>query len=189
MDAILLSLVQGQLTSAQLPAAFDLSDIVADMEQLWQGSIADNRERGACIVFDETSIQLIHEVQGTGEGLTPLHRARDYNDHAGFFHTHLYKNGTEQVGFSDTDFGGVLEDGECLSVVRSGIHVFALVRTELTRPPAEVDENEVNDFLKVFEIYEFCNVLTTAQVQLWANLYLCHRHWNISWKKSKSLSS
>ena len=67
--------------------------------------------------------------------MKPKCRAWEHKDHLGFFHTHWYLNETEQIGFSHLDFAGVLEDGECLSIVRSGEQVFALLRTEMSPEP------------------------------------------------------
>ena len=74
-------------------------------------------------------------------------------DHLGFFHTHWYLNETEQIGFSHLDFAGVMEDGECLSIVRSGEQVFALLRTECRPEPFPVSKQQEKEFLDVFVYY------------------------------------
>jgi len=165
------------LKSRELPKELDLSDIQDEMERLWQSTARDRlrRERGACIVLDQDKLNLEHKVVGKSpQEVTPMHRVGDHDDHLGFFHTHsLYPDGKEQVGFSEKDFAGALEDDERLSVVRSGNLVFALVRTERTRSPAPVSKQEEDKFFAVFQDYYDKN-LPMDKAQWRANRDLCH---------------
>jgi hypothetical protein len=177
MDAIWRRLIAGQLTPSELPEELDLPDVLSDVERLWQLTAKDRKEHGACIVLDEHDrLRVDHEVAGEERGVNPMHRVSDYHDHLGFFHTHpLQLDGTEQVGFSEKDFAGALEDGEKLSVVCSGNKVFALVRTEKTRLPAPVSQQEENEWGAVFKQYLDDNSLTEGEAQRQATIDLCCR--------------
>ena len=165
-------LITGQLKCRELPKELDLSDIRDDMERLWQSTAQDGRERGACIVLDDR-LKLDHEVVGTPQSVQLMHRVGNYDDHLGIFHTHpLYPDGTEEVGFSDIDFVGTLEADARLSVVRSGNRVFALVRTERTRPPVPVSKQEKDEFLAIFKYYYHKN-LPWEEFQRRANYHIC----------------
>jgi len=132
------------------PPLLDLSDLASAIEALRQQTAADGNEHGACIIQGATGRALDHEVCGTPTGITPPHRVADHADHIGFFHTHpLRSGGSEQWGFSPTDFAGIIEDGCRLSVARNGQHVYAVVRPDdvLARP---LTHAEVDDFLRVF---------------------------------------
>jgi hypothetical protein len=155
MDATWWGLIAGQLTSAELPEELDLSDVLNAMERLWQLTDQDGCKHGACIVLGaDGRLKLDHEVVGDIESAKPMHRVGDYSDHLGFFHTHpLYADRTEQVGFSEYDFAGALQDGEWLSVVRSGRSAFALMRTEQTPAPSPVSSQEEAEFFAVFNQY------------------------------------
>ena len=152
------SVKSGQLTAAQLPQSLMIPvRIIEDMKSCWNRLSEDpeHRERGACIVFEsQFTLRLDDEVVGSsGHSVKPKCRALDRKDHLGFFHTHWYLNETEQIGFSHLDFAGVLEDGECLSLVCSGEHVFALVRTEMSPEPSLVSQEQEKEFLDVFVYY------------------------------------
>jgi hypothetical protein len=126
------------------------------MEGYWKRMVEDpeHKERGACIRFESHALRLDEEVIGSSaHSVKPKCRAWDHGDHLGFFHTHWYLNETEQIGFSHLDFAGILEDGECLSIVRSGQQVFALLRTEKSPEPYPVNSQQEKEFLDVFVYY------------------------------------
>jgi hypothetical protein len=152
------SLKSGQLTAEQLPQNLMMPfRIIRDMEACWNQMMEDHehKERGACIVLDsQFTFKLDDEViGGSAHIVKPKCRACEHEDHLGFFHTHWYLNETEQIGFSHLDFAGVLEDGECLSMVCSGARVFALLRTEMTPLPSPVNHEQEKEFLDVFVYY------------------------------------
>jgi hypothetical protein len=170
-------LKSGKLTIGDLPEGFELCGrIVQEIDELWKQMVndPDHKEQGACILFDwECSFRL----DGIADDQSPFHvtprcRAWDCDDHMGFFHTHWYLGGEEQVGFSGNDFAGFLQDGESLSVVRSGNQIFALMRTNATPEPFLVSEHELVQFRRTF-LYYHSTELSQAEAQLKANRKIC----------------
>jgi hypothetical protein len=144
----------GELMCSDLPNELDLSTIQFEMDRLWKATIRDRKEAGACLVLDfNDNLKLTHDAKEREiNSVFPLHHMDCCEeDCIGFFHTHvlLPNSRGEQVGFSAGDFVVVLEDGYPLAVVRSGSQVFAIVRTERTKPRAPVNQ-ETEDLLKGF---------------------------------------
>lgn len=168
----------GKLTFEHLPDRLILTGrILQQMDDLWKLMVddPDNKEQGACILLDSSrNLRLDHVADERSQRhVVPKCRAEEHNDHLGFFHTHWYLAGHEQVGFSDNDFAGVLEDGESLSLVRSGKQVFALLRTTSTRKLRSVSRDELMKFHSVFEHYSNDDHLSQPDAQLRANHDLC----------------
>jgi len=172
-------LKSGQMAPEQLPQSFSIpAPMMKDMDGHWKRTSDDpeHKEHGACIVFDSpVTLRLGDEVVGeSSHAVKPKCRASEHKDHLGFFHTHWYLNETEQIGFSHLDFAGVLEDGECLSIVRSGDRVFALMRTEKSPEPSPVSKQQEKEFLDVF-IYYFRQGWSQDEACLMANHDLSRR--------------
>jgi hypothetical protein len=152
--------------------------IMSDIEERWKRVVedAEHKEQGACIVFDpRTTLRFADEVTGESSlEVSPKCRTFERPDHLGFFHTHWLLGGDEQVGFSHLDFAGVLEDGECLSMVCSGDQVFALIRTEKTPKPVSVSKPEEREFLEVFIRYISQGLYPDHAARM-ANHDLCRR--------------
>jgi hypothetical protein len=173
------SLKSGSWAVEKLPQYLNMpARITKDMEDQWKRVVEDpeHKEQGACIVLDsQGTLGLSDEVRGgSSHAVKPKCRAWEHIDHLGFFHTHWYLNESEQVGFSHLDFAGVVEDGECLSMVRSGQQVFALVRTEKSPQPSPVGAQQEKEFLDVF-IYYIRQGWSQDEACLQANHDLCRR--------------
>lgn len=170
-------LKSGTITADDLPDNFELyGRIVEQTDQLWKHMVddPDHKEQGACILFDPECSLRLGEI---ADERSPVHvmpkcRAWGCDDHLGFFHTHWYLDGEEQIGFSHHDFAGFLQDGESLSLVRSGNQVFALMRTNDTPPPFVFSEDELVKFRRIFLHYHGIES-SQIEAQLSANRKLC----------------
>ena len=173
------ALKSGQWPGEKPPEYLDVPEqFLHDIEERWTRVVddAEHKELGACIVFDSRpTLRFADEVTGeSSREVCPKCRTCERSDHLGFFHTHWLLDGDEQVGFSHLDFAGVLEDGECLSIVCSGEQVFALLRTEKTPKPAAVSRAREREFLDVF-IHYIRKGLYPDQAARKANHDLCRR--------------
>lgn len=170
-------LKSGTLTVQDLPESLELcGQIVQQIDELWKRMVGDpdHKEQGACILFDSECNLRLDQV---ADEQSPVHvmpkcRAWDCDDHLGFFHTHWYLDGEEQVGFSHSDFAGFLQDGESLSLVRSGNQVFALMRTNATPTAFILPENELLQYRSVF-LHYYGIESSQPEAQLKANRELC----------------
>lgn len=87
-------------------------------------------------------------------------------------HTHPYADGTTGVGFSGRDIADTINSGEVLSLLQSGLEVFALLRTE--HVPGHVDpfyvQNQHDRLLRHYVIQERMGVMRAVR---YANAALC----------------
>lgn len=161
------------LRREQLPATLDWTVLAAYVDCLWNWTVRDDVEWGGCLVWTEAhGLRMTCEIKGRHDGVEPRHLILSQQDHVGFFHTHPLVDGRESIGFSDRDFVAVLEEGDPFSLVRSGLLVFALVRTNQTPAPAPVSPAEEARIRQVF-IDEERPGRSQDEAELRANYRLC----------------
>lgn len=177
----LIAYLRGEISTDELPSQLHLpEELWQQMDELWQRSIADIdrgvvREWGGVLVLDpQGQLRLTNVVAGTsgqvGIAFTPVHGTI-----VGSFHTHPYADGTTGVGFSGQDIADTINGGELLSLLQSGLEVFALLRTEHT--PMRVDAAHVkeqhNRLLHHYVIQEGMGVMRAVR---YTNAMLCEHY-------------
>lgn len=140
----LLAYLQGSISLADLPDVLTFDDeLWQAMDDLWQRSVARLSEGivvewGGLLELERGRLQLVRPVSGTAEGLQLILPAD--SRFVGSFHTHPHPAGHTGIGFSGADFADMANQGERISLVQSGQHVFMLLRTEGTPSSLDVDE-------------------------------------------------
>jgi hypothetical protein len=138
MDVETRELLLSVLDPEDLPDAFDLAELEADIADLWQRSIArlaegHVEEWAALLVQDETgALRLFHPVVGSARSVTPDLSLPPGCTFVGTFHTHPRTDGVLPMPFSPADCVSAARDGEILSLLYSGDRLMALVRTSAT---------------------------------------------------------
>ena len=137
----LLAYLHGLASLDALPDILTFDDrLWQAMDNLWQRSIARLSEGivvewGALLELRPRSLRLVKPVSGTAEGLRLTMPVS--SRYVGSFHTHPDPEGYTGIGFSGTDLADMATQGEYISLVQSGHHVFMLLRTEET--PSSLD--------------------------------------------------
>ena len=113
------------------------------MDDLWQRSVVRLSEGiviewGGLLELRRRRLRLVRSVSGTAEGLRLIVPVG--SRFVGSFHTHPHPAGHTGIGFSGADFSDMANQGERISLVQSGQHVFMLLRTEGTPSNLDVDE-------------------------------------------------
>jgi len=140
----LLAYLAGSISLDTLPdiLTFD-DDLWQAMNDLWQRSVARISEGivvewGGLLELQHGRLMLVRPVRGTAEGLRLVLPTE--SRFVGSFHTHPHPQGHTGIGFSGADFADMANQGERISLVQSGQHVFMLLRTEETPSNLDVDE-------------------------------------------------
>ncbi len=140
----LLAYLEGSISLDALPdvLTFD-DDLWQVMNDLWQRSVTRLSEGivvewGSLLELRQGRLRLVRPVRGTAEGLRLILPAE--SRFVGSFHTHPHAEGHTGIGFSGADFADMANQGERISLVQSGQHVFMLLRAEDT--PSNLDVNE-----------------------------------------------
>jgi hypothetical protein len=140
----LLAYLQGLISLDTLPGILTFDHgLWQAMDDLWQRSVARLKEGivvewGGLLELWRRRLQLVRPVSGTAEGLrliVPLG-----SRFIGSFHTHPHPAGHTGIGFSGADFADTANQGERISLVQSGQHIFMLLHTEGTPSNLDVDE-------------------------------------------------
>jgi len=141
---VLLAYLQGSVPLDALPNALTLDESLwQSMDGLWQRSVARLSEGivvewGGLLRLQRNRLRLVNTVSGTAEGLI-LTMPAD-SRFVGSFHTHPHAAGYVGIGFSGADVADTVNQGERISVVQSGPHIFVLLRTEKTPSSLNVDD-------------------------------------------------
>jgi hypothetical protein len=160
MHPTLPRLLRGQMRLAELPVQLDLGPLWEGLRDLCIQSLGvdprqltgpfprtdGQREWGACLVANDSGLRLHHPVGGTANAVNPdpqcVPDPHDPLHYGGFAHTHLPDPDHHEplFGFSPVDYRATLADGDHLALACNGPQVFALVRTEVTRPKEVVSQ-------------------------------------------------
>jgi len=113
------------------------------MDDLWQRSVARLSqgivvEWGGLLELRRGHLRLVRPVSGTAEGLRLVMPVG--SRFVGSFHTHPDPAGHTGIGFSGADFTDMANQGERISLVQSGQHIFMLLRAEETPTNLDVAE-------------------------------------------------
>ena len=132
----LIAYLQEKIPLGQLPETVKLSELLwHEMDKLWQMSVVNIEsgvvvEWGGLLVIQEGELALIELTEGTDTHIRLVVPA--LTDFVGSFHTHPHASGYTGIGFSGADFADMVNQGERVSVVQSGQHLFMILRTENT---------------------------------------------------------
>jgi hypothetical protein len=170
-------ILSGTIRSEALPQELDLSELAADMERLWQASVAEWAagvvvEYAATIVLDEEgALKLVNEVRGLPYDVEPNLQVSEGLTFIGTFHTHPRTNGLLPMPLSDSDVVCAVRYGERLSVLRSAETIWVLVKTAET--VADVNQLDLQD--RFFAAYRaaLARQLSVLAAYMDANLALC----------------
>ncbi|MBC8263387.1 MAG: hypothetical protein H8E47_04605 [Anaerolineales bacterium] len=124
---------------AELPKQLELGERVAQqMDALWQKSVQGIhkgvvREHGATLVMEQGGeLKLVNPVVGEEDRVRPNREVAGGEKLMGTFHTHPYREGYTGVAFSGQDIANVINSHDSITVVQSGVDVFALRPTDKT---------------------------------------------------------
>ncbi len=140
----LLAYLRGQIALDVLPGSLTFDHrLWAVMDDLWQRSVARLAqgvvvEWGGLLELHRGQLRLVQPVRGAAEGLR-LVMPTDAR-FVGSFHTHPDPTGYTGIGFSGADLADTANQGERMSLVQSGPHVFMVLRTAKTSSSLDVDE-------------------------------------------------
>jgi hypothetical protein len=171
----LITYLQGLTPITTLPDVLSLDDDLWQvMNTLWQRSIAHLSggivvEWGGLLELWGDRLRLANLTSGTAEGLQLI--VPSGSRFVGSYHTHPHSAGYIGIGFSGTDFADAVNQGERISIVQSGYHIFVMLPTEKTPAGLKVKEwrNRMNTlFQKAYLERE--NILVASLV---ANKMIC----------------
>jgi hypothetical protein len=170
---LLRSLLQGELSSAELPEAIELGAMGATLDEMYRQSAEDSRERAALIIMDQTGAVRLGPITVGEERHTTLDAIHDART-LGTIHTHPPLGGATGVAFGAGDIATMINDGDVFSMVQSGRNLIALIRTEKT--VVEVALNEVRDKMTSLCKIALTRSLSRQAALLEANLTLCQEY-------------
>jgi hypothetical protein len=140
----LITYLQGLTPITALPDVLSLDDDLWQvMNALWQRSVAHLSEGivaewGGLLELWRGRLRLANLTSGTAEGLQLS--IPSGSRFVGSYHTHPHSAGHTGIGFSGADFADAVNQGERISIVQSGRHIFALLPTEKTPTGLRVGE-------------------------------------------------
>jgi hypothetical protein len=171
----LLTYLQGSISLDALPDVLTFDDeLWQAMDNLWQRSVTRLSEGivvewGGLLKLERGHLRLVNPASGTAKELRLILPAD--SRFVGSFHTHPHLQGHTGIGFSGADFADMANQGETISLVQSGQHVFMLLRSEGT--PSSLDVNEWRNRMNALfqQAYqERGNILAASLI---ANLAVC----------------
>lgn len=174
----LIAYLRGEISTDELPSQLHLPPALwQQMNDLWQRSIAEIergvvQEWGGALILDPHGrLQLVRPVAGT-QGQVRIVPGSVRGAVVGSFHTHPYPDGTTGIGFSARDIADTINGGEKLSLLQSGLEVFALLRTEYV--PTRVDLLHLQDqHDRLLQYYVFQENMDITRAVRYANAALC----------------
>lgn len=174
----LIEFLRGRLSWRDLPEEITLPESLwQQMDELWQRSIAHIAEGrvsewgGTLVLDEENRLKLVNFVEGTAEYIALDHTTED--TFVGTFHTHPTPDNVMGIAFSGIDIADAINSGERLSLVQSGRHVFALLRTDET--PLQVDLQQCVVSFEGQALEYLGQGMPLARATRYANIDLCQQ--------------
>jgi len=172
----LIEFLRSRLSWRDLPEEITLPDnLWHQMDELWQRSIAHiaegrvNEWGGVLVLGEQDDLTLVNAVEGTAFHLR-VRRPR-LGFFVGTFHTHPRTDGLTGIPFSATDIADMINAGERLSVVQSGLEVFMMLPTEVS--PLQVDVAKLHLTYESLQHEYLGEGHTEADAAYYTNVDLC----------------
>jgi hypothetical protein len=168
------------LEGVKPPDRIDLSDCHTIMNDLWEKSVRDIargevKEHGGTLILDKNGkLTIINLVEGSSREIDLNLRVGEGETFVGVFHTHPHASGLTGMAFSGPDMVLAIYHRCPVTLVQSGDHVFALVRTEKT--VSSVERSELIGELEALYRAGIRDKMSRQEALLVANLNLCAKY-------------